>query len=107
MTQIYRDITDLKKEAAKKEAQRKEMADVVEQDNLIVVKGRRPIRLPDVYVRPQLDGKRLPGELEIHQNGIRYQSIKSDNSFSKSFLFIYITNTCDESNNSNKKKGKK
>ncbi|KAI9495094.1 FACT complex subunit-domain-containing protein [Zychaea mexicana] len=85
MAQIYRDITDLKKDAAKKEAQRKEMADVVEQDNLAVVKGRRPHRLPDVYVRPQLDGKRLPGELEIHQNGIRYQSIKSDNSFNVLF----------------------
>ncbi|KAI7860506.1 FACT complex subunit-domain-containing protein [Circinella umbellata] len=88
MTQIYRDITDLKKEAAKKETERKEMADVVEQDNLIAVKGRRPIRLPDVYVRPQLDGKRLPGELEIHQNGIRYQSIKSDNSFNVLFTNV-------------------
>jgi nucleosome binding factor SPN SPT16 subunit len=23
-------------------------------------------------VRPALDGKRLPGEVEIHQNGLRY-----------------------------------
>ncbi|KAI9304410.1 FACT complex subunit-domain-containing protein [Cunninghamella echinulata] len=81
MAEIYRDITELKKNAVKKEAQRKEMADVVEQDNLIQIKGRRPLRLPEVYVRPQLDGKRLPGELEIHQNGLRYQSIRSDNSF--------------------------
>lgn len=83
MAEIYRDITDLKKNSVKKEAQRKEMADVVEQDNLIPIKGRRPLRLPEVYVRPQLDGKRLPGELEIHTNGLRYQSIRSDNSFSK------------------------
>lgn len=83
MAEVYRDITDLKKDAVKKEAQRKEMADVVEQDNLIQVKGRRPFKLPEVYVRPQLDGKRLPGELEIHTNGLRYQSIRSDNSFSK------------------------
>ncbi|KAI8089405.1 FACT complex subunit-domain-containing protein [Halteromyces radiatus] len=85
MAEIYRDITELKKEAVKKEAQRKEMADVVEQDNLILVKGRRPLRLPEVYVRPQLDGKRLPGELEIHTNGLRYQSIRSDNSFNVLF----------------------
>lgn len=83
MAEIYRSIMDLKKDAAKKEAERKEMADVVEQENLIPVRGRRPHRLPDVYVRPQVDGKRLPGELEIHENGLRYQSIKSDNSFSK------------------------
>ncbi|KAG0173480.1 FACT complex subunit spt16 [Apophysomyces sp. BC1015] len=81
MAEIFRSITDLKKEAAKKEAERKEMADVVEQDNLIQVKGRRPHRLPDVYVRPQVDSKRLPGELEIHTNGLRYQSIRADNSF--------------------------
>jgi nucleosome binding factor SPN SPT16 subunit len=38
------------------------------------VKGRRPVKLPKVFVRPALDGKRLPGEVEIHQNGLRYQS---------------------------------
>lgn len=51
------------------------MADVVEQGNLIEVKGRRPIKMSDAFVRPALDGKRLPGEVEIHQNGIRYQSM--------------------------------
>jgi len=50
------------------------MADVVEQDNLAEIKGKRPQRLQEVFVRPALDGKRLPGELEIHQNGIRYLS---------------------------------
>jgi nucleosome binding factor SPN SPT16 subunit len=85
MAEIYRGITDMKKEATKKEAERREMADVVEQDNLVMVKGRRPIRLPDVYVRPQTESKRLPGELEIHQNGLRYQSIRSDSSFNVLF----------------------
>jgi nucleosome binding factor SPN SPT16 subunit len=85
MAEIYKNITDMKKEATKKEAERREMADVVEQDNLVTVKGRRPLRLPDVYVRPQTDSKRLPGELEIHQNGLRYQSIRSDSSFNVLF----------------------
>ena len=35
---------------------------------------RRPQRLPNVYIRPAMDGKRVPGEVEIHQNGLRYQS---------------------------------
>lgn len=83
MAEIYRNITDLKRDAAKKEAERKEMADVVEQDSLVPIKGRRPHRLADVYVRPQVESKRIPGELEIHTNGIRYQTIRSDNSFSK------------------------
>ena len=50
------------------------MADVIEQDVLQEIKGRRPHKMPEVFVRPALDGKRLPGEVEIHQNGVRYQS---------------------------------
>lgn len=50
------------------------MADVIEQGTLIEVKGRRPIKMSEAFVRPALDGKRLPGEVEIHQNGVRYQS---------------------------------
>lgn len=84
MTEIFKNITDLKKEAAKKEAERKEMEDIVEQDKLIEIKGRRPYRLGDVFARPQMDGKRLPGELEIHHNGLRYHStIRSDNRIGK------------------------
>lgn len=50
------------------------MADVIEQGTLTEVKGRRPIKMSEAFVRPALDGKRLPGEVEIHQNGVRYQS---------------------------------
>ncbi|KAI0747959.1 FACT complex subunit SPT16 [Daedaleopsis nitida] len=71
---ISKQITDLKKEVNKREQQKKEMADVIEQDTLVEIKGRRPTKLPEVFVRPALDGKRLPGEVEIHQNGLRYQS---------------------------------
>ncbi|CDO70740.1 hypothetical protein BN946_scf184798.g55, partial [Trametes cinnabarina] len=71
---ISKQITDLKKEVNKREQQKKEMADVIEQDTLVEIKGRRPTKLPEVFIRPALDGKRLPGEVEIHQNGLRYQS---------------------------------
>ncbi|KAK9761234.1 FACT complex subunit spt16, partial [Basidiobolus ranarum] len=74
MTEIYKNILDLKKHLAKREAEKKEMADIVEQDKLVEVKGKRPFRLPDVFARPVLDGKRIPGELEIHVNGLRYIS---------------------------------
>jgi nucleosome binding factor SPN SPT16 subunit len=56
-----------------------EKAGLVEQDDLEVVKGRRPPRLPECFVRPQLEGKRYSGDLEIHHNGLRYQSsVRSD-----------------------------
>lgn len=71
---LFKQITELKKEANKREQQKKEMADVIEQDVLQEIKGRRPAKMPEVFVRPALDGKRLPGEVEVHQNGLRYQS---------------------------------
>ena len=74
---VVKQINDLKKEANKREQQKKEMADVVEQGNLVEIKGRRPIKMTEAFIRPALDGKRLPGEVEIHQNGIRYQSLGS------------------------------
>ncbi|EIE81524.1 hypothetical protein RO3G_06229 [Rhizopus delemar RA 99-880] len=81
MAEIFKSITDMKKEATKKEAERREMADVVDQGTLNIIKGRKPHRLSDVYVRPLTESKRLPGELEIHHNGLKYQSIRSDSSF--------------------------
>lgn len=33
---------------------------------------RKPQRLENVYLRPALEGKRVAGEVEIHQNGLRY-----------------------------------
>ncbi|KAH9079223.1 FACT complex subunit SPT16 [Lactarius deliciosus] len=71
---LSRQITDLKKEVNKREQQKKELADVIEQDVLVEMRGRRPHKLPEVFVRPAPDGKRLPGEVEIHQNGLRYQA---------------------------------
>ncbi|KAJ3295188.1 FACT complex subunit spt16 [Borealophlyctis nickersoniae] len=76
--EIYKEINDLKKDLTKREAERKEMADLVEQDKLVEIKGRRPIRLQEVFMRPQLESKRASGDLEIHSNGLRYQSQRSD-----------------------------
>lgn len=47
MIKVYEQITAMKKAATKREAEKKEMADVVEQDKLIEIKGefisrRRP-----------------------------------------------------------------
>ena len=64
------------------------MADVIEQDTLVEVKGRRPTKLPEVFVRPALDGKRLPGEVEIHQNGLRYQSPMGSQKIGAHFIYL-------------------
>lgn len=71
-SQIHKDITELKKMATKRDNERAEMADVIEQDSLI--ESRKPIKLPDTTLRPQFEGKRSAGDVEIHQNGIRWSS---------------------------------
>ena len=77
--ELFREIQDMKKNATKKEVERKEMADVVEQDSLIEIRNRRPLRLSDVRSRPIIEGKSVAGELYIHQNGLRFQSpLKAD-----------------------------
>ena len=120
MNELFKEINDVKKELAKREAERLEMADLVEQDVLMEVKGmffifknvlkflgKRPLRLPEVFVRPQMEGKRRPGDLEIHNNGLRFNcQLKGDSklgntSFNR-LIYIYlfkmysfpILNTC-------------
>lgn len=45
-----------------------------EHTNHLFFSDRRPAVLDNVYIRPAMEGKRVPGKVEIHQNGIRYQS---------------------------------
>ncbi|PWY99374.1 putative SPT16-general chromatin factor [Testicularia cyperi] len=72
-TELYREISELRKSATKRDAEEKELADVVEQDKLILSKSRT-YTLPEVFPRPALEGKRVPGDLTIHQNGLRFSS---------------------------------
>ncbi|KAI5923911.1 FACT complex subunit spt-16 [Camillea tinctor] len=72
--EIANQISNMKKEATKKEQEKKDMEDVVEQDKLIEIRNRRPPVMDNVFIRPAMEGKRVPGKVEIHQNGIRYQS---------------------------------
>lgn len=79
MMEVYKDIQDLRKAVAEREAARKEMSDLVEQAQLVELQSKRPPRLADIYLRPVLESKRLPGDVEIHQNGLRYKTqLKSD-----------------------------
>ncbi|KHN94288.1 FACT complex subunit spt-16 [Metarhizium album ARSEF 1941] len=72
--EIATQISNMKRDAVKKEQEKKDMEDVIEQDKLIEIRNRRPAVLDNVYIRPAMEGKRVPGKVEIHQNGIRYQS---------------------------------
>lgn len=72
MAEITEQITELKKSSVRKEQEKKEMEDVVEQDKLIEIRNKRPIRMEPLFIRPGLEGKRLAGAVEVHSNGLRY-----------------------------------
>ncbi|KAJ2779160.1 FACT complex subunit spt16 [Coemansia interrupta] len=74
MNDIHNSITGLKRDQVKRETEKAQLADIVQQDKLIQAVGQRPVRLPDVFMRPVADGKRFPAALEIHNNGLRYVS---------------------------------
>lgn len=74
MVDVYKAIQDLKKDSVKREQEKKQMADVITQANLIELKGSRVKKLDQVFIRPQPDTKKVGGVLQIHENGIRYQS---------------------------------
>lgn len=74
MNDVFKQITDLKKESTKRDQERKALANVIEQAKLIENKSGRTKRLDQIFVRPSPDTKRVPGTVFIHENGIRYQS---------------------------------
>ncbi|KJX93430.1 FACT complex subunit spt16 like protein [Zymoseptoria brevis] len=75
MEDIKDQITEIKKSAVRKEQEKKDMEDVVEQDKLIEIRNRRPFRLENIYLRPAIESKRVGGAVEIHQNGLRYNHL--------------------------------
>ncbi|CAI5759359.1 unnamed protein product [Candida verbasci] len=74
MVDVYKAIQELKKDSVKREQEKKQMADVVSQANLVEFKGSRMKKLENVFVRPTPETKKLGGVLQIHENGLRYQS---------------------------------
>ncbi|GAB7356004.1 hypothetical protein MBLNU459_g6628t2 [Dothideomycetes sp. NU459] len=72
MDNIVQQITDMKKSTVRKEQEKKDLEDVVEQDKLIEIRNRRPHRLDNIFLRPALESKRISGSVEVHQNGLRY-----------------------------------
>eukprot|EP00088_Acartia_fossae_P005874 TRINITY_DN1265_c0_g1_i5.p1 TRINITY_DN1265_c0_g1~~TRINITY_DN1265_c0_g1_i5.p1 ORF type:complete len:1100 (-),score=479.08 TRINITY_DN1265_c0_g1_i5:747-4046(-) len=74
----FRLIKEIQKKFKTREAEEKEKADLVEQDQLIISSNKGNPRLKDLYIRPNIVQKRLSGILEAHTNGFRYTSIRGD-----------------------------
>ena len=77
MANLFKQIKDLIKKVKVKDQEEKEKSDLVAQESLVLMKGKR-IYLNDVIVRPNITSKKTSGVLEAHQNGFRFQSNKGE-----------------------------
>ncbi|KAL6048781.1 FACT complex subunit [Balamuthia mandrillaris] len=69
-------IKEIRKRAQARATERQIMDNLVEQEELDVnARGRVP-RLNDLYIRPNIGGRRTKGSLEVHRNGLRFRSTK-------------------------------
>lgn len=70
-------IRDLGKAYKQKQQEHKEKSDLVQQEHLILNKGKR-IYLNEVTIRPNLTSKKTTGVLEAHTNGFKFISNKGE-----------------------------
>ena len=73
----FKTLKELIKKVRSSELNEKERGNLVDQEKLILIKGKRP-SLMDVTIRPNISGKKTQGSLEGHTNGIRFTSNKGD-----------------------------
>eukprot|EP01119_Soliformovum_irregulare_P009960 TRINITY_DN2402_c0_g1_i4.p1 TRINITY_DN2402_c0_g1~~TRINITY_DN2402_c0_g1_i4.p1 ORF type:complete len:710 (+),score=291.41 TRINITY_DN2402_c0_g1_i4:1112-3241(+) len=71
-------IKELRKRVSQRDEKLRLESDIVEQDKLIISKGRNP-RLSDIFVRPSPTGRKTTGILEGHTNGFRFTTPKGAN----------------------------
>lgn len=78
LNNAYRMIMELRKRFRAKEVQEQEEATLVKQDKLQRTKGERVPRLSDLTMRPVFAGRKTQGNLEAHQNGLRFISNRGE-----------------------------
>lgn len=78
LTTAFRLIQELRKRVRQREQKAEQEKDLVQQAKLIRIKDQRVPRLQDVTMRPSFSGRKCVGNLEPHQNGLRFTSNKGE-----------------------------
>lgn len=73
----FRAVKELQKRMRQRVKQREEEEGLVEQETLVLSRGRAP-RLQDVTMRPNIRGRKTQGTIEAHTNGLRFRSRRGD-----------------------------
>ena len=78
LNNTFRLIKELRKRVQARHKQEDLEADLVVQEALQPIRTGKIHRLRDVNIRPTLGGKKAPGTLELHANGLRFQSARGE-----------------------------
>jgi len=74
----FRLIKELRKRVQTREKEAKDRKDLVTQEPLQLIRTGKISRLRDVFVRPNVGGKKASGELQLHVNGLRFQAQRGE-----------------------------
>jgi nucleosome binding factor SPN SPT16 subunit len=75
---VYNQFVEVRKKIRQREQKAEQEKDLVIQEKLIRIKDQRVPRLQEVTMRPQLSGRKCVGNIEAHQNGLRFTSSKAE-----------------------------
>ncbi|XP_073149297.1 FACT complex subunit SPT16 [Henckelia pumila] len=81
ISEVVQLIKTLRRQVASRESEKAERATLVTQEKLQLAGAKfKPIRLSDLWIRPVFGGRgrKLSGTLEVHTNGLRYATSRSD-----------------------------
>jgi nucleosome binding factor SPN SPT16 subunit len=78
LNNTFRLIKELRKRVMAREKQTMLEADLVTQEPLQTIKAGKVHRLRDCNVRPNVGGKKAPGTLELHTNGLRFMASRGE-----------------------------
>jgi nucleosome binding factor SPN SPT16 subunit len=78
LNNTFRLIKELRKRVMAREKQADLERDLVTQASLQLIRTGKIHRLRDVHVRPTVGGKKAPGVLEIHSNGLRFNAARGE-----------------------------
>ncbi|XP_046843723.1 FACT complex subunit SPT16-like [Xenia sp. Carnegie-2017] len=78
LNNAFRFIKEVQKKFKTREAEEKEKEGIVKQDALVVNNSKNNPKLKDLYIRPTLGTRRIPGTLEAHMNGFRFQCVNGE-----------------------------
>jgi len=77
MNETFKKIKELQKKVKTLEQEMMDKEEMVEQESLQLIKGKRPV-LQDLKIRPNISGRKTHGTLEGHTNGFRYLTNKNE-----------------------------